>query len=120
MDKMEILKLAFEKSTDGKEALALAREIEAFIKNENPLPKIIKETIKDIHAIADQPKKVKAHNHRHPWDSAAILHLCQLLNNDRTPSEIAQMMGRSEKSILSAIYRVNQGEYMRGSEGQPR
>lgn len=119
MDKIEILKLAFSKAATAQEGMQLAREMEAFIRSENPVPKWVTETIKEIDA-APQHQATKAHNHRHPWDKAAILHLCQLLSNDRSPAEIAQMMKRSEKSILSAIYRLNRGEYMRVSEGQPR
>lgn len=120
MDKIEILKLAFSRQGTGQEAMQLAREIEAFIRSETPpVPRWVTETIKEID-VAEQPEASKAHNHRHPWDRAAILHLCQLLNNERTPAEIAQIMKRSEKSILSAIYRLNSGEYMRVSEGQSR
>jgi hypothetical protein len=116
MDKMEILKLAFEKSTDGKEAMQLAREIEAFLAPAKPtLP--VQNTLPLWVRHSPPPEQPAAHKPKHnrqPWKVEQLAQLDDLLKAGKTPAQIAVQLSRSEKAVLSAIYRVKTGEYFVG------
>ena len=110
MDRMEILKLAFSKANNGREALELAREMEAFIKGSPPAPRWVAETIT---AMSDPQPKVTAKpaNYRRSWTADELARLLKLIQEGKTISQMAEIMGRSHNSIDTALDRLCRGEY---------
>jgi DNA-binding NarL/FixJ family response regulator len=116
MDKMEILKLAFEKSADGKEAMQLAREIEAFLAPTKAIPPVQNALPLWVQHSPppEQPAAHKPGHNRKPWLVEELTKMDDLLKAGKTPAQIALQLSRSEKAVLSAIYRVKTGEYFGG------
>jgi predicted amidophosphoribosyltransferase len=99
MNKMEILKMAFEKASDPKEAIALAKEMAAFLgEREAQKPDLLPVPI------------VQKKQRRQFWQAAEIERLAVLNKRGKSVEEIAKIMGRSEGSIRLALYRVNFGD----------
>lgn len=93
MNKIEILKMAFEKSSDAKEAMAIAKEIEDFLgKNQTQ---------------SDRPKKKL-------WTKPEIEELYGYYILELSVEEIAQNLGRSVNSVEAAIKRIERGERIGG------
>ena len=110
MDKMEILKLALAHAPDPKSAMELAREMEAFLKGPPPAPRWVAETITAM--SEPQPKvTVKPANYRRSWTPEDLSRLLKLIQEGKTISQMAEIMGRSHNSIETAIDRLNRGEY---------
>lgn len=110
MDKMEILKLALAHAPDPKSAMELAREMEAFLKGVNPVPKWVVETVTGMGV--PQPKTpAKPANYRRSWTADELARLLKLIQENKTISQMAEIMGRSHNSIETAIDRLNRGEY---------
>lgn len=111
MDKMEILKLAFSKAGNGKEAMELAREIEVFLRPANPVPKWVTETVKGMGEPLSQAPEKPA-NYRRSWTPEELARLLHLMQEGKTVSQMAEIMGRSHNSIDTALDRLNRGEYV--------
>lgn len=110
MDKMEILKLALAHAPDPKSAMELAREMEAFLKGPPPAPKWVAETITAM--SEPQPKvTVKPANYRRSWTADELARLLKLIQEGKTISQMAEIMGRSHNSIDTALDRLCRGEY---------
>ena len=110
MDKMEILKLAFANTSDPKAAMELAREMEAFLKPENPTPRWVAETVKGM--SKPQPEvSVKPRKNRQPWTEHDLRCLENLIVQNYALNDMPAIMGRSRDSIKSAIMRLKSGEY---------
>jgi len=111
MDRMEILKLAFSKANNGREALELAREMEAFINGSPPAPRWVAETITAMSEPQIQAPARPA-NYRRSWTPEELARLLQLMQEGKTIVQICEIMGRSHNSIETAIDRLNRGEYV--------
>lgn len=98
MNRSEIIKLAFEKSSDAKEALAIAREIEAFL-GEKPMQ-------------SNKPKKKF-------WTKLEIEQLYGYYMLELSIEEIAKNLGRSFNSVEAAIKRIDRGDKI-GGKNDPR
>jgi len=110
MDKMEILKLALAHAPDPKSAMELAREMEAFLKGPPPAPRWVAETITAM--SVPQPKvTVKPANYRRSWTAEDLSRLLKLIQEGKTISQMAEIMGRSHNSIDTALDRLCRGEY---------
>jgi hypothetical protein len=110
MDKMEILKLALAHAPDPKSAMELARDMEAFLKGPPPAPRWVAETITAM--SVPQPKtSAKPANYRRSWTADELARLLKLIQENKTISQMAEIMGRSHNSIETAIDRLNRGEY---------
>ena len=110
MDKMEILKLALTHAPDPKSAMELARDMEAFLKGPPPAPRWVAETITAM--SVPQPKTpAKPANYRRSWAADELARLLKLIQENKTISQMAEIMGRSHNSIETAIDRLNRGEY---------
>jgi hypothetical protein len=97
MNKIEILKLAFEKAKDPQEAMNLARQMAAFIS-----APIVAEVEKlNIH----HPMPIKNEKRRH-WSDKEIETLRALMEQGRSIAEISIIMKRSAPSIDKAIYKL--------------
>ncbi len=111
MDRMEILKLALAHAPDPKSAMELARDMEAFLKGPPPAPRWVAETITAM--SEPQPKTpVKPANYRRSWTPEELARLLKLIQEGKTISQMAEIMGRSHNSIETAIDRLNRGEYV--------
>ena len=110
MDRMEILKLALTHAPDPKSAMELAREMEEFLKGPSPAPRWVAETITAM--SEPQPKvTVKPANYRRSWTKTELVRLLKLIQEGKTISQMAEIMGRSHNSIDTALDRLNRGEY---------
>jgi DNA-binding NarL/FixJ family response regulator len=110
MDKMEILKLALAHAPDPKSAMELAHEMEAFLKGPTPAPRWVAETITAM--SEPQPKTpVKPANYRRSWTPEELARLLKLIQEGKTISQMAEIMGRSHNSIDTALDRLCRGEY---------
>jgi hypothetical protein len=100
MNKMEILKMAFEKASDPKEAIALAKEMAAFLgEREAQKPDLL-------------PVLVARKKQRPKFWGAEEIELLKVLNKrGKTVSEISKILGRSIGSIEMANYRLNSGNW---------
>ncbi len=101
MNKIEILKMAFEKSADAKEALAIAREIEEFL-GEQPMQPM-------------QPNNPK----KKFWTKSEIEQLYGYYILELSIEEIAKYLGRSFNSVKAAIGRIDRGDKI-GGKNDPR
>ena len=111
MDKMEILKLALTHAPDPKSAMELARDMEAFLKGVNPVPKWVVETVKPFGEEKKKPPVGKPENYRRSWTPADITYLLKLMQEGKTISQMTEILGRSHNAINTAIDRINRGEY---------
>lgn len=102
MNKIEILKLAFEKSESAQEAMLLARQMAAFI-GDTPV------VFEQQKLILQQPKQKMR---RKLWSNAEIETLRDLMEQGRTIAEIAIIMARSAPSIDKAIYKLGTGRQL--------
>lgn len=98
MNRLEIIKMVFEKSSDAKEALEIAKEIEAFI-GENPKQ-------------SNKPKKKF-------WTKTEIEQLHGYYILELSIEEIAKNLGRSFNSVEAAIKRIDRGDRI-GGKNDPR
>jgi hypothetical protein len=100
MNKMEILKMAFDKASTPKEAITLAKEMVAFL-GEREIQKI---------ELLPAPKPVdRAANSRKYWANKEIEALIDMTADNRPLAEIASALRRTESSCKSAIRRINLG-----------
>jgi hypothetical protein len=100
MNKSEILKLALDKATSPQEAMALARDMAAFLGDE-PAPA-------PAPALPLLPAPIAA-NGRRAWYAENIAELIDLYTGGKTPAEIAQILGRTTKAIHIALDRIERG-----------
>ena len=110
MDRMEILKLALAHAPDPKSAMELAHEMEAFLKGPTPAPRWVAETI----TAMSEPKPqaaAKPANYRRSWTPEELARLLKLIQEGKTISQMAEIMGRSHNSIDTALDRLCRGEY---------
>jgi hypothetical protein len=99
MDRMEILKLAMASCKDAKEALALAREMAAFVQQEQP-PIMTKEYAPAPSAI--KPIKRDNENKGLHWKDDEKKKAATLLDNGASYDHVAKILGRTVESIRSA------------------
>ena len=111
MDKMEILKLALAHAPDPKSAMELARDMEAFLKEPDPAPRWVVETVKTMSEEKQKPSGGKPENYRRSWTPANITYLLKLMQEGKTISQMTEILGRSHNAIDTAIDRINRGEY---------
>lgn len=99
MDRMEILKLAMASCKDAKDALALAREMAAFVQQEQP-PIITKEYAPAPSTI--KPMKREGENKGLHWTEDDLKKAATLLDNGASYNHVAKILGRTVESIRSA------------------
>lgn len=104
MNKIEILKLAFEKAKDPQEAMNLARQMVAFVSD---TPMVIEVEKLNLH----QPMPIKNEKRRH-WSDKEIETLRDLMEQGRSVAEISIIMKRSASSIDKAIYKLGTGRHL--------
>jgi len=100
MNKMEILKMAFDKASTPKEAITLAKEMVAFL-GERETQKI---------ELLPAPITQKKQRPKY-WQEQEIELLKTLNKRGKTVSEVAEILGRSIGSIEMANYRLNSGNW---------
>lgn len=102
MNRTEILKLALDKAATPQEAMALAREMDAFLAGGAPalaLP-----------APAPAPHTPDtAPNGRRAWYEDNIEDLLDLCHSGKSVDEIARIVGRTPKAISIALDRLQRG-----------
>lgn len=108
MDRMEILKLAIGASKDAKEALALARDMVAFVQEEKapPAPLQAKAVIQSaLPGIVPIRAKNTLDNSRKRWTNEDCHKAATLLDNGASYTQVGEILGRSRKSIRAAMAR---------------
>jgi hypothetical protein len=109
MNKSEILKLALDKATSPQEAMALARDMAAFLGDEPaPAP-----ALPLLPAPAPAPAPLvrrrrpytfkPAPNGRTSWTEADVTELMDLYTSGKKMDAIAEIIGRSPKAVRNAI-----------------
>lgn len=98
MDRMEILKLAMASSKDAKEALALAREMAAFVQEEKT-PMLAKEVAPILQAPPARRGNEKERLH---WTEEDLKKAAALLDNGASYAHVAKILGRTIEAIRSA------------------
>jgi hypothetical protein len=104
MNKIEILKLAFEKAKDAQEAMNLAHQMVAFVSD---MPMMVEVEKLNLH----QPIGIKHEKRRH-WSDKEIEMLRALMEQGRTIAEISIIMKRSATSIDKAVYKLGSGRQL--------
>ena len=104
MNKIEILKLAFEKAKDPQEAMSLAHQMAAFVSD---TPMVIGVEKLNLH----QPIPIKNEKRRW-WTDKEIEMLRALMEQGRSIAEISIIMKRSAPSIDKAIYKLGTGRQL--------
>jgi hypothetical protein len=99
MNKMEILRLAFEKTAKPEDAMRLAREMVDFVSEHR---------LNDVPELA--PKLVSyPRNSKKYWSDKDIEAVIDMTIEKRPLSEIAAALKRTEASCKAAIRRINLG-----------
>ena len=101
MNRTEILKLALDKAATPQEAMALAREMDAFLAGAPPLA-----------LPAPPPARhtpETAPNGRRAWHFENIEELMDLHTAGKSVDEIARIVGRTPKAIFIALDRLQRG-----------
>jgi hypothetical protein len=104
MNKIEILKLAFEKAKDAQEAMNLAHQMVAFVSD---MPMMVEVEKLNLH----QPIGIKHEKRRH-WSDKEIELLRALMEQGRSIAEISIIMKRSAPSIDKAVYKLGSGRQL--------
>ena len=104
MNKIEILKLAFEKAKDAQEAMNLAHQMVAFVSD---MPMMVDVEKLNLH----QPIGIKHEKRRH-WSDKEIELLRALMEQGRSIAEISIIMKRSAPSIDKAVYKLGSGRQL--------
>lgn len=114
MDRMEILKMALAHTPDPKAAMELARDMEAFLRRENPVPKWVTETVTNLGEPQSEPPgklSEKPRKNRQPWTQHDLVNLQDLMKKNFSVKDMQLILGRSFGSIKTAIARLQRGEY---------
>lgn len=101
MNKLEILRMAFDKAKDPQEAMKLAHQMVAFMSD---MPMMVEVEKLNLH----QPIGIKHEKRRH-WSDKEIELLRALMEQGRSIAEISIIMKRSAPSIDKAIYKLGTG-----------
>jgi len=102
MNRTEILKLALDKAATPQEAMALAREMDAFLAGGAPA----------LALPAPMPARhtpETAPNGRRAWYTDNIEELMDLHTAGKSEGEIARIVGRTPKAISIALDRLQRG-----------
>lgn len=94
MNKLEILRMAFDKAKDPQEAMSLARQMAAFIGEGQPIQGAM---------ILEAPRPK---NNRKPWSKADIELLVTSISVGKSVSEIAKELHRTTNSVEVAMYKL--------------
>jgi hypothetical protein len=104
MNRTEILKLALDKAATPQEAMALAREMDAFLAGGAPALAL---------PAPEAPLRPYTHkpapNARTSWTEADVAQLTDLYTNGKSVDEIARIVGRTPKAIFIALVRLQRG-----------
>ena len=103
MNKIEILKLAFEKSESAQEAMSVARQMAAFI-NES-------QSIKTDKLILEPPPREQFIKRR-AWTDEDISTLVEFMRQGKNTRQIAVLMKRSKQAIRLAVYKLYTGRQL--------
>ncbi len=94
MNKLEILRMAFDKAKDPQEAMILARQMAEFINDGQPVQQTM---------VLESPKPK---NNRKPWSKADIKMMLDLMEKNKSVFEIAKELHRTVKSVEVAMYKL--------------
>ena len=97
MNRTEILKLALDKAATPQEAMALAREMDAFLAGAPTLALPAPEAPTRPYTHKPAP------NGRTSWTEADVTKLADLYTSGKNMEEIAQIIGRTPKAVGVAI-----------------
>lgn len=100
MNKIDILKMAFEKAENAQEAMSVARQMAAFLNEGEP--------IKTAKLILEPPPR-EGRIKRRAWTENDIETLIKFMRQGKSLPEIAMLMKRSHKSVHMAIYKLSSG-----------
>jgi hypothetical protein len=111
MNKSEILKLALDKATSPQEAMALARDMAAFLGDEPAPAPAPAPALPLLPAPAPAPLVRRrrpytfkpAPNGRTSWTEADVTELMDLYTSGKKMDAIAEIIGRSPKAVRNAI-----------------
>lgn len=101
MNRTEILKLALEKASNPQDAMALAREMDAFLAGAPTLA--LPAPAPARHTPETAP------NGRRAWYPDNVEELLDLCHAGKSVGEIAQIVGRTPKAISIALDRLQRG-----------
>ena len=93
MNKLEILRMAFDKAKDPQEAMILARQMAEFNDGQP-----VQQTM-----VLESPKPK---NNRKPWSKADIKMMLDLMAKNKSVFEIAKELHRTVKSVEVAMYKL--------------
>ena len=99
MNRMDILRLAFEKTAKPEDAMRLAREMVDFVSSYG---------VKEVPVFTPEPVD-HAVNSRKYWTDKEIETVIDMTTANRPLAEIASALRRTESSCKSAIRRINLG-----------
>lgn len=99
MNRMDILRLAFEKTSKPEDAMRLAREMADFVSSDGA---------KEVPQYMPTPV-YHAANSRKYWTDKEIEAVIDMTAANRPLSEIASALRRTESSCKAAIRRINLG-----------
>lgn len=103
MNKIEILKMAFEKAENAQEAMSVARQMAAFLSEGQP--------IKTAKLILEPPP-CEEPTKRRIWTNDEIDTLIELMRQGKKPHQIAVLMKRTKQSISVAMYKLGTGRQL--------
>ena len=103
MNRTEILKLALDKAATPQEAMALAREMDAFLAGAPALALPAPMPAPAPHTPDTAP------NGRRAWHSENIDELMDLHTAGKSVDEIARIVGRTPKAVAIALDRLQRG-----------
>ncbi len=99
MNRMDILRLAFEKTVKPEDAMRLARDMADFVSNYG---------VKEVPVFAPKPV-YRAANSRKYWTDKEIETIIDMKTANRSLADIASALRRTESSCKAAIRRINLG-----------
>jgi hypothetical protein len=103
MNKIDILKMAFEKAESAQEAMSVARQMAAFINEGQP--------IKTAKLILEPPPRENFIKRR-AWTNDEINTLVEFMRQGKNTRQIAVLMKRSKQSIRLAVYKLYTGRQL--------
>lgn len=98
IDRMEILRMALQKSSDPQEALALAREMAAFVAGDPTIPAAAADAAPERKAALLETRRSSNRQKTH-WTDAERQRAADLLDQGVSYAEVGRLLGRTARAI---------------------
>lgn len=105
IDRMEILKMALASTGNAKEALALAREMAAFVQHEQEKAPMPSQSVAPISTLNSADTRIShrgGDKERLHWTEEDLKKAANLLDNGATYTQTAKILGRTVEAIRTA------------------